>query len=81
MFEIIGRYCGVFVLFLYRPQLNIEENKITIKTEQVVFSHQKKLLFMKEIWKNKKYMQIQASVLVAVYYCVERIASYLVIAS
>lgn len=81
VFEIIGRYCGVFVLFLYRPQLNIEENKITIKTKQVVFSHQKKLLFMKEIWKNKKYMQIQAGVLVAVYYCVERISSYLVIAS
>lgn len=36
---------------------------------------------MKEIWKNKNYMQIQACVLVAVYYCVERISSYLVIAS
>lgn len=36
---------------------------------------------MKEIWKNKKYMQIQAGVLVAVFYCFERISSYLVIAS
>lgn len=80
MFEIIESYCGVFVLFVYRPQLNIE-NKITIKMKQVFFSHPKKLLFMKEIWKNKNYMQIQACVLVAVYYCVERISSYLVIAS
>lgn len=48
----------------------------------VDFSHQKKkLLCMKGLWKKRKYMQMQACVLVTVFYCVERILSYLVIAS
>lgn len=69
-------------LFLFRPQLNIEKSKITIEIKEVDFFHQKKLLFMKEIQKNKRYMQIQACVLVAVCYYVERILSYyLVVAS
>lgn len=79
VFEIIGRHCDVFILFLYRKQLNIEKNKITIEIKQVDFSHQKELLFMKDIWNNKRYMQIQTYVLVSVY-CVERISSSLVIA-
>lgn len=76
---------SLFVFFFclfYRPQLNIEESKITVEMKLFDFSHQKKkILCVKGLWKNRKYMQIQACVLVTVFYCVERILSYLVIAS
>lgn len=38
---------GFFCLF-YRPQLNIEESKITIEMKLVDFSHQKKKVIVYE---------------------------------
>lgn len=49
VFEIIESYCDVFVLFVYRLQLNIE-NKITIKMKQV-FSPKKVIVYERNMEK------------------------------